>query len=404
MGTLSAPAHPVEADLVTWCLLLIIALGTFPMPPADPPPGVDGETASAFADLDHPDWRQREAVTVWLVQHADRWARRVPNDWAPRSAEARWRWERVRGLVSQLEALPSTLNSRADLRGKGRLAQLREETGSAFLDALERCLQNPESRVRSQALDLLGETLAGRVRLEDLSLGDDPSPRVRECLYEIARRHDREWALGLLVEALSRDESNVLVSAVAEGAKRLGDPRLLPALRKRFRESSATHPDVVIALAAFGRPEDADAVDWLLRSPEYRHASLALDALGAAQVRFHSEAISGLLSSVHWDLRVRALRRLEEGERQTVPYRLLPLLEQTDEEVYLFAVENLVRLGGEDFIGDIEISLRRFPPASRPFVITVDSGRLLPRPVPFLERGLPVRAITPGIESPDAPR
>jgi len=368
----------------------------------DLPPGLDEETRAALLDLDHPEWQKREAASAWLIEESSRWARRISAEWAPESAEARWRWQRVVELVAALESLPESLLAGGDPRGAARLSQLREETGSAFLDALERTLGDPDARVRSEAVERLGETLAGRSRLASRSLAGDPSPRVLENLYEIARRHDREWALALVREALGRAETPLLLAAAADGARRLGDPRVLPELRGHFRGSGEPHPEIVIALAAFARPEDADAVDWLLRSGEYRHVSFALDSLGSAQVRRHEDAIEGLLSSEHWDLRVRALRRFEEEERASVAYRLLPLLEHADEEVYLFAVESLMRLGGEDFIGDIEVSLRRFPISRRPFAIALEEGRPVPRalPLPAEETGEPVPAITPGIAPP----
>jgi hypothetical protein len=247
-------------------------------------------------------------------------------------------------------------------------------------------------------VERLGETLPGRLRLAARPLGADPSPRVLEELCEVARRHDREWALALLAEAFSRDESPEIIAAAADAAKRLGDPRILPELRRIFRGESHPPAEVVIALAAFARSEDADAVDWLLGSSEYRHVSIALDSLGAAQVDRHQGAIDRLLSSEHWDLRVRALRRFEEEERGTVAYRLLPLLEHDDEEVYLFAVENLARIGGDDFIGDIEVSLRRFPPTRKPFAIALEDGRPRPRAClpPEGADGEPVPAILPG--------
>jgi len=368
--------------------------------PVDPPPGLDEETLRALHELDHPDWQRREAASAWLVEHAPRWARRIPVQWDAGSPEARWRWQRVRELVESLESLPSALLGAADPRTEARIAQLREETGSAFLDALERCLGDADARVRSEAVERLGETLAGRHRLVARPPAADPSPRVLERLYELARRHDREWALALVTDALAREDSPITIAAAAEGARRLGDPRLLPELRRHFRGAGEPNPEIVIALAAFAHPEDADAVDWLLRSPEYRHVSLALDSLGAAQVRRHESAIESLLASEHWDLRVRALRRFEEEEeRAAVAYRLLGLLEHPDEEVYLFAVENLLRLGGEDFVGDIEVSLRRFPLGRRPFAIVIEEGRPVPRAI--LPRdgavGEPVPAIEPGL-------
>ena len=149
---------------------------------------------------------------------------------------------------------------------------------------------------------------------------------------------------------------------------------------------------MILALVAFGRPEDASAVDVLLRSGEYRQVSAALDSLGTSRIRQHLDSIATLLSSEHWDLRVRALRRLEEVDRVDVPFRLLRLLDHPDLEVYHFAVEHLMRLGGEDFLGDIEISLRRWPPAERPFFIASEEGRAFPRVLPGL-RGRPVPAI-----------
>jgi len=358
------------------------------------PIDLEVEVAKAIEELDDDDWQKREAATIWLVIEADRWARRIPISWEPKSAEARWRWNRIRRLVDDLGALPRTLRHHRDPRQRGHLAQLREETGVAFIAALERCLDYPDTRVRARAVTLLGETSQGVDRLRNSAVSRDASGRVRENLYEVARRSDSDWAFLLIRDALLLDRSESITAVVARAAKSLGDPRILPSLRERCQEGEAVHPEVLLALVAYGRPEDSGAVSRLLSSGEYRHASAALDALGSEQIRFHAEAIARLLSSKHWDLRVRALRRLEDEDRRSLPYYLLDLLEVESLDVYTFGVEQLARMGGEDFLGDIEYSLRRWPPHERPFYISTEEGRAVPRPVPAkFDEAFPVPAL-----------
>lgn len=370
-------------------------------------PGLLGpapQVLAALDALDHPDWQRREEATHWLVEHSAAWSHALPADWRPGTAEARWRWAVVLERVDRLATLNATLRRRPDPVVRARLAELRDETGSAFLDALVHCLEDPESRVRARAVELLGTTVAGRHRLRRTDIGQDLSGHVREQVYEVARRHDRDWAHDLLRDALRSDVGHRLIGAAAQGAQRLGDPRLLPDLRRHFTIHGEPHPDVVLALAAFARPEDAPALDWLLRSPEYRHASVALDGLAGEQVIRHADAIAGLLRSEHWDLRIRALRRLEDGMRSEVPYLLLPLLDSPDIEIYQFGVDHLVRLGGEDFLGDVELSLRRWPLGARPYVIAAEGSHAVPRPVPFLAAPAdPVPAVAPDVPADIAP-
>ncbi len=348
---------------------------------------LDGETIQAIDSLDDPDWRRRESATLWLIESADRWRSCIAAEWCPTSAEARWRFERVRSLVDELASLPTTLRQQSDPRLEGRLAQLRDQTGSAFLDALSTCLAHPDTRVRSRAVEHLAETRAGVARLRVSDCATDPSARVRESIYDVARRNDRQWAYELVRTDLTNERTEPLIAVAARGAKSLGDPRIIPDLRRRFREDSPPHPEVILALVAFGRPEDSGALDVLLRSGEYRHVSSALDSLGTSRLRDHIESIAALLGSEHWDLRVRALRRIEEVDRENLPYHLLDLLDHADLDVYRFAVEHLVQYGGEDFLGDIEVSLRRWPLSERPFLIASDEGRAFPRPVPAIAAG-----------------
>jgi len=360
----------------------------------DLPIDLESAVVNAIVGLDDDCWQKREASTIWLVVEADRWARRIPISWQPKSAEARWRWNRIGRLVDDLGALPRTLRHHRDPRQRGHLAQLREETGAAFIAALERCLDYPDTRVRARAVTLLGETSQGVDRLRGSTVSRDASGRVRENLYEVARRSDADWAFLLIRDALLLDRSESITAVVARAAKSLGDPRILPSLRERCQEGEKVHPEVLLALVAYGRPEDSDAVGRLLSSGEYRHASAALDALGSEQIRFHADAIARLLSSKHWDLRVRALRRLEDEDRRSLPYYLLDLLEVESLDVYTFGVEQLARMGGEDFLGDIEFSLRRWPPHERPFYISTEEGRAVPRPVPAkFDEAFPVPAL-----------
>ena len=359
------------------------------------PSDLDSEVRTAIEQLDDPDWRIREAASSRLLELAPRWRREIPAAWTPASAEAAWRWQRVTDFVAELSDLPTTLRQVPDLGRETRLTRLRVETGTAFLDALVDCLAHPDTRVRSRAVTLLGSTLRGVARLKIHAPTDDPSARVRESLFEVARRSDRDWALSLIGETLRAEESGPLLSIAARAAKGLGDPRLLPLLRERFRSTDDPHPEVILALVAFGRSEDSAALDVLLRSPEYRHVSAALDALSGSRLRDHRASVVPLLASEHWDLRVRALRRLEEHDDGELAYHLLCLLDHDDLDVYSFAVESLVRIGGEDFLGDIELSLERWSLAERPFLISSEEGRAYPRPVPALGEieGEPVRAI-----------
>ena len=376
-------------------LLLFVGLllpgGLFADDPRELLIGLDSGVIEAIVALDSPEWRDREAATLWLIESADRWVRRVPAEFRPESPEASWRWHRIGHYVAELAFLPTTLRQQQDAALRGKLTQLREETGRAFNRALVDCLCHPDIRVRSRAVEQLGETHDGRYLLRESTVNTDRSARVRESLYDVARRSDREWAFELIRMALDRDRDEPITAVAARAAQSLGDVRILPTLRKRFLEGTPPHPEVILALVAFGRPEDSQAVDVLLRSGEYRQISAALDSLGTSRLRRHLGSIAALLASEHWDLRVRALRRLEEVDRTNVPFHLLQLLDHPDLEVYHFAVEHLMRLGGEDFLGDIEVSLRRWPPAERPFFIASEEGRAFPRALPALRgRGVAV--------------
>jgi hypothetical protein len=352
--------------------------------PVELPADLEPTVVRLLSDLDSPDWRRRERATSRLIELSPLWRSRIPVGWSPPSAEGEWRWQRVNRLVAQLTALPELLRGGPDATREGRLLHLRRETGAAFLDALEVCLKHPDTRVRGRAVSELAETRSGAARLRARAPRDDRSARVREGLFDAARRIDRDWALELVVEALREEESSALLAVAARAARGLGDPRVLPSLRARFRGCEDPHPEILLALAAFARPEDSAALDLLLGSAEYRQVSSGLDALGNSRVREHLPAVLELLGSEHWDIRVRALRRLEEAIPERLPYELLPLLEHEDISIYSFAVESLSRIGGEDFLGDIDASLRRWSLAERPFLISVEEGRVHPRPVPAL--------------------
>ena len=88
----------------------------------------------------------------------------------------------------------------------------------------------------------------------------------------------------------------------------------------------------------------------------------------------------------------------DTGDRKPV-FKCTTIL--NDHEVIGHISQHLVRIGGEDFLGDVEHSLERWPLGSRPYVIAAKGAHAVPRPIPFIpslpsDAGGPVPAVAPG--------
>lgn len=213
------------------------------------------------------------------------------------------------------------------------LVQLAEDNVELNFDAVFRfCLQDPDARVRLEALDGLGEC-------EDPRLIEPLLHLLKED-HEEAVRAAAAGALGkfvLLAELnkLSPRYMSNIKSILLEMIKDKGQP-----LEVRRRSLEAISP--------LSHPEVAQAIEEAYRSSELPLQVSALYAMGRNCDPRWLPILLKELSSPYPEMRYEAAHACGELGEEAAVAHLIPLLEDKDPEVYQAAISALGKIGGRE--------------------------------------------------------
>ncbi|MFQ5653921.1 MAG: HEAT repeat domain-containing protein [Planctomycetota bacterium] len=330
-------------------------------------------------ELGADDWQQRDEAGLWLVTHSREWMRRIPQDWRPATAEARWRWRWVQEQVSFLTSLPALLAEEPRERIRYRVSISHEELGEVVVEALAEALHDSHARVRQRALEILGGLPGVDLKTHAGALANDPSPWVRRSLYALARERDRGWAAELLGSALGRREESGLQIETVRAVHRLGDSQLLPQVRRLWTDAGpSVRGPIALALADAADPQDREILHWMLDSDEYPLQIAALRTLREIAGPMDLPVLARLLESPHWEIREGAMDLVSgHGDRDSALW-LLCALESGDSDLLRFVAERFIDWQAEDYYGDLDQALLRLPPPDRFLTFTARGDRAVP--------------------------
>jgi HEAT repeat protein len=220
--------------------------------------------------------------------------------------------------------------------------------GNQATPILEEALQDPNPRIRTTAVESLGEMMPRGCVHPLIRALADPEAEVRAtAALMLGKVHDPE-AIGVLMKSLSDEDASVR-GAAADALGQLGTLAAVRALTGAFvDDSEVVRLGIVKALSCIGDPTAAETLILALRDADSAVRREA--AVGLGTIR-HPSAIPALAKAVIEDdhgVRVAALIALGRLGGSQAAHLIIEALSAQDDRVLRVAVESLTRFSGAE--------------------------------------------------------